>query len=470
LPKRQLPQVTIEKVAPPTAVLGQPMIYHIIVRNTGPIPAQQVVVEDIVPPSVKIDGTIPQAQLKNDRLLWKLGTLKSGNEKKISVRVVPQSEGTIGTVATVNFSPIVHEASADAPRLRFDVAAPRKAAVGTPVEFSFRVKNVGPVAATGVTIRDVLPAALRHTDGDDIEYVIGELPSGKSREVKLTLTAAQAGPTVNRVVVIADGNVSEEAEVQLDVVGPALLVARQGPKRLFPGKTGRYANTVTNPGAGQVTDVKVVEVIPAGMEFVEASDGGTYDAARRSTTWTIKTLYPGESKPLKLVLRALARGSQVSVVRASDAAGASGETVGTTHVSGVPALSIEVGDLASLVEVGETIKVPVRIINRGSDAAANVRATVAVPAGMQFVSATGPVAHRKVVVAGSGDGDQATPSSADIEFAPIRTIDPRGDAVFELMFKARDPGPARVQILARCDQLAEPIRREEITTVVIPEQ
>ena len=464
--------MTIEKVAPPTAVLGQAMVYQIVVRNTGPIPAQQVVVEDVVPPSVKLDGTIPQAQLKNDRLIWKMGTLKAGEEKKISVRVFPQSEGTIGTVATVNFSPEVKAvARADAPRLKFDVEAPRKAAVGTPVEFNFRVKNVGPVAATGVTIRDVLPAALRHSDGDDIEYVIGQIPAGKTREVKLTLTAAQAGPTVNRVVVIADGNVSEEAEVQLDVVGPALSVARQGPKRLFPGKTGRFANTVTNPGAAQVTDVKVVEVIPAGMEFIEASDGGTYDAARRSLTWIIKTLYPGESKPLKLTLRAAARGSQVSVVRASDSAGASGETVGTTHVSGVPALSIEVGDLASLVEVGETIKVPLRIINRGSDAAANVRATVAVPAGMQFVSATGPVAHRKVIVAGSGDGEQAALSSAEIEFSPIRTIDPQADAVFELTFKARDPGPARVQILARCDQLAEPIRREEVsTTVVTPEQ
>jgi uncharacterized repeat protein (TIGR01451 family) len=316
----------------------------------------------------------------------------------------------------------------------------------------------------------VLPAALRHADGDDIEYVIGELPVGKSREVKLTLTAAQAGPTVNRAVVIADGNVSEEAEVQLDVVGPALSVARQGPKRLFPDKTGRYANTVTNPGAGQVSDVKVVEVIPAGMEFVEAADGGTYNAARRSVTWSIKTLYPGESKTVKLALRAAARGSQISVVRASDVAGASGETVGTTHVAGVPALSIEVGELASLVEIGETITVPVRIINRGSDAAANVRVSVAVPAGMQFVSASGPGNYRKVVVAGSGEGEQAAPSSAEIEFAPIRTIDPRADAAFELTFKARHPGPARVQVQARCDQLADPIRREEVTTVVTPEQ
>jgi uncharacterized repeat protein (TIGR01451 family) len=470
-PRAPLPQLAIEKTAPPTAVLGQPMIYQIVVRNSGTVPAQQVVVEDLVPGSVKLDGTIPQAQLKNDRLIWKLGTLKAGQEKKIAVRVVPQSEGTIGTVATVNFSPVAQPpANADGPRLKFEVEAPRKAAVGTPVEFNFRVRNVGPVAATGVTIRDVLPAALRHTDGDDIEYVIGQLAAGKTREVKLVLTAAQAGPTVNRAVVVADGNVSEETEVQLDVVGPALSVARSGPKRLFPDKTGRYANTVTNLGASQVADVKIVEVIPAGLEFVEAADGGAYNAARRSVTWAIKALYPGESKTVKLVLRAAARGSQISVVRASDAGGASGETVGTTHVAGVPALSIEIGELSSLIEVGETIKVSVRIVNRGSDSAANVRASVAVPPGMQFVSASGPVDHRKVMVAGSGEGEQTAPNSAEIEFAPIRAIDPRADATFELTFKARHAGPARVQVQARCDQLTEPIRREEVTNVVTAEQ
>ena len=59
---------------------------------------------------------------------------------------------------------------------------------------------------------------------------------------------------------------------------------------------------------------------------------------------------------------------------------------------------------------------------------------------------------------------------AEIEFAPIRAIDPRADATFELTFKARHAGPARVQVQARCDQLTEPIRREEVTNVVTAEQ
>jgi uncharacterized repeat protein (TIGR01451 family) len=103
---QQRPQLSIDKVAPQAAVLGQPMVYTIRVRNVGSIPAHQVVVEDRVPRGVQLDGTNPRAEMseKTKTLIWKLGTLESGQERTISVRVVPTTEGAIGSVATVNFS------------------------------------------------------------------------------------------------------------------------------------------------------------------------------------------------------------------------------------------------------------------------------------------------------------------------------------------------------------------------------
>jgi uncharacterized repeat protein (TIGR01451 family) len=466
--KPELPQLTIEKVAPPTAVLGRPMVYQIVVRNTGEIPAHQVVVEDVIPDGVRMDGSIPRAQLKEDRLIWNLGTVPAGRSKKIAVRVVPQSEGTIGSVATVNFSPLPGAAdNPAAPRLKFDVEAPRKAAVGAPVEFNFRVKNIGAVPAQRVTIRDVLPAGLRHNDGDDLEYEIGSIAPGKTSEVKLTLIAAQAGPTVNRVVVTAEGNVSEAAEVQIDVAGPALAVSRNGPARLYPEKIGRYANTVTNAGGSEMTKISLVEIVPAGMEFVEAADGGAYNAAKRTVTWAIDRLGPAESKTVKVTLRSIARGAQISVVRAFDSGGTRTETIGTTQVAGVPALKIEIGELQALVEVGETIKVPVRIMNKGSDVATNVRVGVPVPSGMKFLSATGPgsLKYDKLPLA----GPEGSPGATEIQFAPLGKIDARGVVEFELTFKGRAPGETHLEIHAQCDQMSEPIHSREPVTVALPE-
>src|SRR5262249_17501111 len=153
--------------------------------------------------------------------------------------------------------------------------APEQAVVGAPVALKFRVTNVGDVEASGVVIRNVLPAGLRHPDGDDLEYEIdGTLPPGRTREGELTMTAAQAGRIGDRATMTADGNVTEESSAALEIVGPALTIVRTGTKRLFPGKTGNYTNTVTNPDSRPITNVRIVETVPPGMEFASATDGG----------------------------------------------------------------------------------------------------------------------------------------------------------------------------------------------------
>jgi uncharacterized repeat protein (TIGR01451 family) len=462
--KGPLPQVTIEKQAPNSAVLGKPMVYHIFVRNVGKIPAHQVVVEDVIPSDVEVDGSIPQALLKEDRLIWKLGTLAAGQEKKIAVRVIPRSEGTIGGVATVNFSPEPAGTKANSPQLKFDVSAPRQAAVGTPVEFSFVVRNVGTVSANNVTIRDVLPAGLKHPDGDDLEYNLGELPAGKSQDIKLTLTAANAGSTINRVVVTADGDVAEEAEVKLEIVGPMLLVSRNGPKRLFPEKTASFSNTVTNPGTKPMTGITVIEKIPPGMEYVSSGEGGVYDQSKRSVFWSIKQLNPGEARAVTITLRTAARGAQISVIRAFDSFGSSGETTATAKVSGAPALTLEFGDIPALVEPGETVKIAMRILNRGSDTATGVRATIIVPAELKIISADGPTSYREQ----AGNRGDGTARTTDLHFATIGKIEPKGDAVFELTVKAGATGTVQIEMQAVCEQLTDPIRRQEVMNIVMP--
>jgi uncharacterized repeat protein (TIGR01451 family) len=447
------------------------MVYHIVVRNVGAIPAHQVVVEEESQSGVRVEGSIPQALLDNGKLIWKLGTLEPGQERKIAVKVVPQSEGTIGAAATVrtargNIDDQPVAAGRRGPSLRFQIEAPREAAVGAPIPFHFVVTNVGKTDATGVVIRDVLPASLRHPDGDDLEYEIGPLPAGKSRDVELMLTAAQPGRTVNRAVVTADGNVTEEASASVEVVGPSLTVSRAGPRRLFPNKAGQFSNTVTNPGSTPALDVRIVETVPAGMEFVDATDGGVYNAARRSITWTFDRLAAQESRTVRSRLQPSSRGAQVSVVRTYDATGGTGETMGTTHVSGLPALTIDISDIAPNVEVGDDIRMPIRILNRGSDAATNIRASITVPAGMELISARGPVDYTtRNAGSKTGTGDRLHPAPSELQFAPLARLEPRSDAVIELIVKCRRTGNARVQIAVECEEVAEPVRREEVVPV-----
>src|SRR5262249_39283944 len=55
----QSPSVTIEKIAPPEIQVGKPAKFEIVVRNTGPVPAENVEVTDIVPQGTTLISTTP---------------------------------------------------------------------------------------------------------------------------------------------------------------------------------------------------------------------------------------------------------------------------------------------------------------------------------------------------------------------------------------------------------------------------
>ncbi len=127
----QRPQLTIDKQSPPTAVLGKPFIYSILIKNVGQSSAGHVTVEDEIPRGAKLTGTIPQAELVGKKLIWKSGTLQPNQERKISIRVIPIAEGPIGSVATVNFvAEVAAQTVVEKPELKVSINAPKEAPLG----------------------------------------------------------------------------------------------------------------------------------------------------------------------------------------------------------------------------------------------------------------------------------------------------------------------------------------------------
>jgi uncharacterized repeat protein (TIGR01451 family) len=450
------PLLSLEKSAPATAVIGRPLTYRIVVRNDGPASAMQVLVQDRIPAAVRVEGTNPQAESDGKSLVWRLGTLRSGDERTLDVRVIPTREGTIESAATVTSAQEVTAAitvvAAPRPRLQFELIAPPRANIGQLIPYKFRVTNAGGSDATGVMIRNVLPAGLRHDGGNELEYEVGVLPPGKSREVELGLLAAATGRVVNPATVTADGGLRVTAEAIVDVVGPRVEVTRIGPKKIFVGRQGTFTNTVSNLGSLRASGLTVVELLPEGLEFVSASQGGTYEPRRRLVSWRIDRLEPDDKAQVQVVLRSTGKGPQVSAVKVVDATGLSVEASGEMLGHGVAALSIGRSDLASPIGVGEETKFRVQLFNRGNDPATGARMTITTTAGYELLGARGPTNFAAV--------------PGGIRFDAVPRIEGRQQVEFEIVIRGRSPGEARVQIAVESDQLEQPLRSEEAGTVV----
>jgi uncharacterized repeat protein (TIGR01451 family) len=444
----QRPQLSIVKQAPPKAVLGQSMIYSIIVKNIGDSPAAQVIVEDHIPRGTKLTGTIPQAEMYKKTLVWKLGTLKPNEQRTIQVRVVPFEAGQIGSIATVNFvTEVAARTLVTAPSLKLNVASPARASVGGRVMLTFKVTNNGTSKATGVVLQNLLPAQLSHPGGNDLEYQVGDLAAGQSKDISLQLTAAKAGKAISKAVITADGNLNAEATANIDVVGSQLELTRSGPKRRYLGRAAVYVNRVTNTSGSPIGPITIIETLPGGLKFVKATNGGQFNQVRRTIAWQIDKLAAGESKDVSVEVTATSRGTQSSQVTATGSDGVVVRVESKTDVVGLAALSANLTGITGPLSVGKTVTLQVRVANRGNEPATGIKVQLELSDQLTFVTSDGPV--------------KATAGDGKVSFASLKTIGPQEEQTLTIVLKAIRPGEARLKVQIDADQLSRPITRDD---------
>jgi uncharacterized repeat protein (TIGR01451 family) len=448
----QQPELTVEKVAPQEATVGEPLIYAIRVKNVGSIAAHDVIVEDRIPRGTTLEGTIPQAELIDKRLIWHLGTMDPDQEQTIRIKVVPTEAGEIGSVATVRFVAEVAAATRiTTPSLALEMSGPSEVAVGEPATFRFTVTNTGESDAPNVFIRNLLPEGLEHPGGRDIEYEVGMLPAGESRSVDLTVTGAQAGQFETKGLVSTGNATRSEDSVAVRVIAARLLIQRQGPRRRFVGGTADYVTHVSNQSGAPLQKVTIIEQIPEGLELAGVPQDGQFDPQRRTITRRIAELAPGEATTFTTSLMARDQGTWNGIVRASDASGNKAEVTTPLEVAGFPSLAFDVQHDGRPVTVGERVALRLVVKNRGTGAAEDVQAQFEIPENMQFVNAEGPVEFEQ-------DG-------RFVRFAALDTIEAKGEESFDIILTAAEPGTTRVSAQLTTPGLEEPLRHDEAVIV-----
>ena len=390
--------------------------------------------------------------LRSGLLIWNLGNLDPGVERRINIELQPVGEGELDSRATVTFSANSNlHTRITRPRLTLAKTGPQTVQVGQPAVFQLVLTNAGTGPATGVMLHDHLPEGLRHANGPEVETDMGTLAPGENKTIVLETTAVKAGRFVNQAVASGDDGLQALAQVAVVVTQPALTLDKTGPKRLFLGRVGEFHIEVANPGSAPAANAQVIDTLPPEFEFVEASDGGKFDPATRAVTWSLGALPAGQKQMISVKGLAKGAGDPINQAVAQADGGLEAKASIAVHLEGVPALLLEVVDLEDPIEVGAETVYEIRVVNQGTSATTNLQIIATVPAGMTTRDATGPAPHRL-------QGQQ-------VIFEKLPSLAAKADALYRVKVVGDKPGDMRFKVQMTSDQLRSPVYEEESTRV-----
>ncbi|MEZ6058388.1 MAG: hypothetical protein R3C01_16935 [Planctomycetaceae bacterium] len=461
----QQPEVKIEKDAPPRATLNEPLVYNIHVRNVGRSAAHQVIVEDSVPRGATLRGTNPEAVLdpRDNRLIWQLGTMQPGEERTIRVQVVPTQAGEIGSIATVRFEGrVASKTVITAPNLRLTLEGPDELAVGEKATYRFHLTNIGDGEAKEVVLRSLIPKGLHHPVGEVLDYDVGTLAPGQSRDVDLEVVARTAGPFTNSAIVTAGGKEQSKAAADFLVLDSRLAITRNAPARRFVGRDAPITTLVTNQSTNTLKGIVVVEKLAPGVIGVGKTEPeAQVDNINRTITWRIPQLGPQQSINLRYSLNAEKEAYYPCLVIAQDEAGNRAEANATLEVKGFPSLKLAMNQQTNrggTVNVGEQVAVRLTIANQGTGQASNVAASLIIPPNLRLV-------HIKT----SGNEEVTYSIDEDTNIVTFETIPSLVQAMkreYDIVMVAEHPGQPKLSIALKSNETEGSIREDEPVVIL----
>jgi uncharacterized repeat protein (TIGR01451 family) len=450
--RHQEPSVVLEWVGPPTARVGQPADYAVVVRNTCPIPVQQVLVRVRVPAGMAIAGTEPKAVCEGNVVVWELGTLAPKQENNLLLRLVPQTHGDMLPQAWVTFtgSALMH-VHVHEPRLLLTASAPDRLQVGDAVTFVLTVSNPGDGPAEQVKVHATLSDGLEHAGGSRVDFEIGNLTAGESRNVQLICAARSGGDQRCDAWAEAEGGLKIQAQAHVSVSVPRLDLQVLGPGVRYLNRRAIYTFKVTNPGDAPANNVVIGDVIPEGFKFIGTTEGGRHDTATHAVSWFLGDIGPGQAREVKLEVQAASPGEHRhhALVQAARGLKVEGEVL--TRVECLSELALDVMPTEDPVEVGEETTYDIKVRNVGSKTETDVRLSCTLPEQMEFKGAQAPVAFRA--------------EGRAIAFEPLPQLTPQAEVVYHVHVKALAAGDVRFKAQASSTNLVEPLLETRPTRI-----
>lgn len=440
----------LEKVVPKEVMVGEPFIYQYKVINLTGYELSNVQVTDRVTENFRSSSANPEPEsVSGGVATWNLGGIEPNGEKYIQVNGSANEEGLITTCGWASYVPILCESiqvvKAD---LQLVKRMPAEVVICDPIPITLTVKNTGSSVLNNVVVTDNLPAGLvAQSGGQVLSFDAGTLAPGESREFTASAMATRKGEFKNSASAKSQKGISAEDSATVMVLQPMLQITCTAPDERFIGRPINVCLTVANEGDAPTKATVVTLPMPQSATFQGATAGGTLSG--NNVVWNLGAIPAGSNKEVCVTFTGNEPANLRFTGQATDSCATAVESVCQTKISGIPAILLEVIDLADPIEVGSNETYEIVVTNQGSAPATNTKIVCELEDTQEYVSASGATS--------------ASVSGNVITMEPVPSIPAKGKATWRVVVKALKPGDIRFDVKMTSDFIVRPVEETEST-------
>ena len=341
--------IVVKNVLTPYVMLGNQTIFQIVVKNTGEVP-----LDDIVVIEEKYDGLIFnnsiigdewQYSFVNGKHTWKLidilqpgfeefffvifNTTRIGNFTNYVVAMSNKTDNKTGNNTTV-----VNETIPKGNYSNFTVkkiAIHQTVFVGNLVEFQIIVKNTGNTTLNNLTIYEKkYDGLVYHSYRDHFNFWIfnetemswrlnSTFFPGEELGIHVFFNTTRVGKFNNYVVVSSNETENKTDDENITVLKPGINIDKVVLNRtVIRGQQVMFEIIIRNTGQETLSDIVVRELKYDGLIFDHFIDPIGYWIKNENLSWSLnKTLYPNEYEGFLVVFNTTKRGNFTNFVEVS---------------------------------------------------------------------------------------------------------------------------------------------------------
>ena len=381
--------VTVPEIIPDKTVgienpnFGDNVTYTVTVTNDGIGDAKDVVVRDVLGEGLTfVDATGNYTFDEATRTVTWIVDLAKGESRTFYVNAIVSGYGNVTNSLVVGNKTV--GVNVTVPEINPDKTVDNEIPnFGDNVTYTVTVTNDGIGDANNVVITDVLDKGLKFLNATGnftydektgtITWTV-DLAKGETKTFNVNVTVLGYGVLPNTVAV---GN---KTAVRNITVPEIITVKEVNSSDIHIGDEITYTITVSNSGKINATNVVIRDILPEGLKFINASNGGVYDPVTGIITW-ILNITANSTVDLTVDVCVNKSGNITNTVNVGN------KTSNCTIESGdIVDLEIHIVADKSEIYVGGNIVYTVTVINNGPSDAINTIANILIPNALSIFS------------------------------------------------------------------------------------